>query len=75
MDVRVQRLSNRSVEFDIVGVDASIANAFRRIMIAEVCHVSSLSLGLTFHFISYLFNRYPLCVSKMFISGITRALL
>ncbi|XP_006455111.1 hypothetical protein AGABI2DRAFT_209410 [Agaricus bisporus var. bisporus H97] len=34
--VEIQRLSNRSIEFDLVGVDASIANAFRRIMIAEV---------------------------------------
>ncbi|KAF8892876.1 DNA-directed RNA polymerase [Infundibulicybe gibba] len=34
--VKVQRLSQRSIEFDLVGVDASIANAFRRIMIAEV---------------------------------------
>ncbi|PCH35460.1 hypothetical protein WOLCODRAFT_166280 [Wolfiporia cocos MD-104 SS10] len=34
--VEVQRLSQRSIEFDLVGVDASIANAFRRIMIAEV---------------------------------------
>ncbi|KJA27581.1 hypothetical protein HYPSUDRAFT_62655 [Hypholoma sublateritium FD-334 SS-4] len=34
--VKVQRLSRTSVDFDIVGVDASIANAFRRIMIAEV---------------------------------------
>ncbi|KAF8629015.1 hypothetical protein AX17_005871 [Amanita inopinata Kibby_2008] len=36
LKVKVQRLSNRSIEFDLVGVDASIANAFRRIMIAEV---------------------------------------
>ncbi|KAF8161646.1 DNA-directed RNA polymerase [Crassisporium funariophilum] len=36
LKVKVQRLSNRSIEFDIVGVDASIANAFRRIMNAEV---------------------------------------
>ncbi|KAF9524735.1 DNA-directed RNA polymerase [Crepidotus variabilis] len=36
LTVEVQRLSQHSVEFDIVGVDASIANAFRRIMIAEV---------------------------------------
>ncbi|KAL4082088.1 DNA-directed RNA polymerase [Scleroderma yunnanense] len=34
--VRVERLSNRSIDFDLVGVDASIANAFRRILIAEV---------------------------------------
>ncbi|KAI1782261.1 insert subdomain of RNA polymerase alpha subunit [Ganoderma leucocontextum] len=31
----VKRLSQRSIEFDLVGVDASIANAFRRILIAE----------------------------------------
>ncbi|KXN82871.1 DNA-directed RNA polymerases I and III subunit RPAC1 [Leucoagaricus sp. SymC.cos] len=34
--IKVQRLSNRSIDFDLVGVDASIANAFRRILIAEV---------------------------------------
>ncbi|TFK64840.1 RBP11-like subunits of RNA polymerase [Pluteus cervinus] len=36
LKVEVKRLSQRSIEFDLVGVDASIANAFRRIMIAEV---------------------------------------
>ncbi|TFY79125.1 hypothetical protein EWM64_g4886 [Hericium alpestre] len=36
LQVKVQRLSNRSIEFDLVGVDASIANAVRRILIAEV---------------------------------------
>ncbi|KAF8586559.1 insert subdomain of RNA polymerase alpha subunit [Ramaria rubella] len=34
--VKVQRVSARSCEFDIVGVDASVANALRRIIIAEV---------------------------------------
>ncbi|KIL58226.1 hypothetical protein M378DRAFT_170863 [Amanita muscaria Koide BX008] len=36
LQVKVRRVSNRTLEFDLVGVDASIANAFRRIMIAEV---------------------------------------
>ncbi|KAK0210476.1 DNA-directed RNA polymerase [Desarmillaria ectypa] len=36
LKVQVKRLSNCSIDFDIVGVDASIANAFRRIMMAEV---------------------------------------
>ncbi|KAJ7184397.1 DNA-directed RNA polymerase [Mycena filopes] len=36
LTVKIRRVSNRSIEFDLVGVDASIANAFRRIMIAEV---------------------------------------
>ncbi|KAF4576818.1 DNA-directed RNA polymerase core subunit rpc40 [Pleurotus pulmonarius] len=36
LSVKIQRLSNRSIEFDLVRVDASIANALRRIMIAEV---------------------------------------
>ncbi|KAG6820616.1 hypothetical protein H0H93_014219 [Arthromyces matolae] len=31
-----KRLSQRSIDFDLIGVDASIANAFRRILIAEV---------------------------------------
>jgi len=38
--VRVERLSNRSIDFDLIGVDASIANAFRRILIAEVCPIA-----------------------------------
>jgi len=36
LQVNVQKISMRSVEFDLVGVDASIANALRRILIAEV---------------------------------------
>lgn len=36
LKVKVQKLSTRSIEFDLVGVDASIANALRRILIAEV---------------------------------------
>ncbi|EMD32879.1 hypothetical protein CERSUDRAFT_160889 [Gelatoporia subvermispora B] len=36
LQLSVKRLSQRSIEFDLVGVDASIANAFRRILIAEV---------------------------------------
>jgi hypothetical protein len=36
LQVKVQKLSTRSIEFDLVGVDASIANALRRILIAEV---------------------------------------
>jgi len=30
------KLSEEDMEFDMVGIDASIANAFRRILIAEV---------------------------------------
>ncbi|GJJ13030.1 hypothetical protein Clacol_007279 [Clathrus columnatus] len=36
LQVKVYRLSDRSCEFDLVGVDASIANALRRILISEV---------------------------------------
>ncbi|KAG2015204.1 RNA polymerase subunit [Coprinopsis cinerea AmutBmut pab1-1] len=36
LKVQITRLSQHTIEFDLVGVDASIANAFRRIMIAEV---------------------------------------
>ena len=34
--MEVIKLSNSEMEFDMIGVDASIANAFRRIMLAEV---------------------------------------
>ena len=30
-------LSDEVIEFDMVGIDAAIANAFRRILLAEVC--------------------------------------
>lgn len=35
--VEVIRLSEDDIEFDMIGIDAAIANAFRRILIAEVC--------------------------------------
>ena len=38
--VSVQRLTPSTIEFDLVGVDASIANALRRVMIAEVSHLT-----------------------------------
>jgi len=34
--LQIQRLSNRSIEFDLEGVDAPVANAIRRVLIAEV---------------------------------------
>ncbi|KAN0111584.1 DNA-directed RNA polymerase, insert domain containing protein [Russula decolorans] len=36
LEVTIYKLSKRSIEFDLVGVDAPIANALRRILIAEV---------------------------------------
>ena len=36
LQVTIHKLSKRSIEFDLVGVDAPIANALRRILIAEV---------------------------------------
>ncbi|WJX31449.1 hypothetical protein P8452_19874 [Trifolium repens] len=34
--VEVKRFTNDDIEFDMIGIDPSIANAFRRILIAEV---------------------------------------
>ncbi|XP_020572091.1 DNA-directed RNA polymerases I and III subunit rpac1 [Phalaenopsis equestris] len=34
--VEIKKLSNDVIEFDMIGIDASLANAFRRILIAEV---------------------------------------
>ncbi len=39
-------LSEEDIEFDMIGIDAAIANAFRRILIAEV--------GLSHHHPNYL---------------------
>ena len=36
LKIEIQSLDDLEMEFDLVGVDASIANAFRRILIAEV---------------------------------------
>lgn len=34
--IEIIRLSEDEIEFDMIGIDASLANAFRRILIAEV---------------------------------------
>lgn len=34
--VEIVKLTEDMIEFDMVGIDASLANAFRRILIAEV---------------------------------------
>ena len=39
--IEINRLTDEDMEFDMIGVDASIANAFRRILIAEVCTLLS----------------------------------
>lgn len=39
--VNVISLTETDMEFDMIGIDASFANAFRRILIAEVSPLSS----------------------------------
>lgn len=34
--VEVMKLNEDDIEFDMIGIDAAVANAFRRILIAEV---------------------------------------
>ena len=36
LEIKIQHNDAESLEFDIAGIDASMANALRRIMIAEV---------------------------------------
>ncbi|PLW36490.1 hypothetical protein PCANC_19254 [Puccinia coronata f. sp. avenae] len=36
LKINISRLSSEAIEFDLIGIDASIANALRRIMLAEV---------------------------------------
>lgn len=37
LQVTLTRMSKTEVELDVVGVDASVANAIRRVLLAEVC--------------------------------------
>ncbi|KAI1784402.1 insert subdomain of RNA polymerase alpha subunit [Ganoderma leucocontextum] len=52
-----KRLSQRSVEFDLVGVDGWIANVFRRILIAEVPTIAIEDV--------YVFNNTPLIYDEI----------
>jgi len=36
--VEVKRLTDSEMEFDMIGIDPAIANAFRRILISEVIY-------------------------------------
>lgn len=40
--VEIISLNEEDIEFDLIGIDAAVANAFRRILIAEVCSLLSL---------------------------------
>lgn len=40
-DINISTISERTANFDMVGIDTSIANAFRRIMIADVPSVAA----------------------------------
>lgn len=42
--VEVKRLTDSDIEFDMIGIDPAIANAFRRILIAEVMYLCFPSL-------------------------------
>lgn len=35
--INIVRLEKDEAEFEVIGIDAAIANALRRILIAEVC--------------------------------------
>jgi DNA-directed RNA polymerase I and III subunit RPAC1 len=40
LQIIITSLDEESIEFDLVGIDSSIANALRRILLAEVCYFS-----------------------------------
>jgi hypothetical protein len=66
LSVSIGRISDDEIEFDLVGVDSSVANAFRRILISEVCPfmcVSNASL--------ILLSRSQPSLSRMSMSGQT----
>jgi hypothetical protein len=38
MNITIISLNDEEIEFDLTGVDAAVANALRRILLAEVCN-------------------------------------
>ena len=36
LQIQISTLDDKTTEFDLIGIDASIANGFRRILIAEL---------------------------------------
>ena len=62
MNITIISLNDEEIEFDLTGVDAAIANALRRILLAEVC--SSQRSEWTFH---NCFTRCLLWQSRPFI--------
>lgn len=60
--VEVIRLTKDDMEFDMIGIDPAIANAFRRILIAEVCMLCSLCLRLEIIIILSIYSSKRLLV-------------
>ena len=44
LKIEITNLTETDIEFDLIGVDASIANALRRILLAEVIEAKSVCL-------------------------------
>ena len=51
--VEVVSLNEEDMEFDMIGLDASIANAFRRILLVEVCERVCMSVCMCVHVCVY----------------------
>lgn len=49
-------MDENTLEFDMVGIDAAIANAFRRILLAEVCH-NSLTISVIQEHVLYIVHH------------------
>jgi hypothetical protein len=55
--IEINRLTKDDMEFDMIGIDASMANAFRRILIAEVsaCYHVYSEIEMCFLYFSFLY--------------------
>ena len=63
--MEIVKLNQKEMEFDMIGVDASLANAFRRILIAEVLHVKSFRLVCFNKYLNIFIGTYNFKVNKM----------
>lgn len=64
--VEVSRLTEDEMEFDMIGIDPAIANAFRRILLAEVCKLYNIVAR--FYLSSVLLHHFQMSVVNKLVS-------
>jgi hypothetical protein len=68
LKIEIIRLDNDDIEFDLTGIDASVANALRRIMLAEVIYAFDIYSHICVYKHTYtLFISIRVCISYTYL--------